>query len=206
MRKNLLLCLACILMLALPAFAQEKEMANPAAMPMTPPQPLSDDLFKWMVGEWEGWSTSPMGKSQDWQKIEWALDNQFIVIHYTAKTTEPNQEAMKAMADAAKMSKADMDKMQNMGYKGMGPMTINPQTGEVTAMWFDNMRGSYKGKGKREGNKITMTWEGPMGARTDTTEKVSEDKMVVTYTNKEPDGKVTEGRTEFTRKKGASKT
>ncbi len=179
MRKNVLLSVACILLLAMSALAQDKEVAKDA-MP-APPAPLADDLFQWMVGEWEGSSTTAMGKSQDWQKVEMSLDNQWVTTHYTA-----NMGAMK--------------------YKGMGPMTINPATNEVTGYWFDNFRGVYKGMGKRDGNKITMTWEGPMGTRTDTTEKVSQDKMVVTYTNKEPDGKVSEGRTELTRKKMAGKT
>jgi hypothetical protein len=205
MRKNLLLSLVCILLLAMPAFAQEKEMAS-EGMPTAPPAPLADDLFNWMVGEWVGTSTSPMGKSQDWQKVEWALDNQYILIHYTAKTTEANPEAMKAMAEAMKMSEADMKKMQDMVYKGMGPMTLDPKTGEVRAMWFDNWRGNYKGSGKREGNKLVTTWESPRGSETRIFEKVGDDKLVVTFKGKDPTGKDVEGRTELTRKKAASKT
>lgn len=180
MRKMPWFSLACLVTLALSAFGQEKEAAKDA-MAMTPPAPLADDFFTWLVGEWEGTTTSPMGNSQDWQKVELSLDNQFLMTHYTAR-------------------------MPEMTYKGMGPLTINPATGEITGYWFDNWRGVYKGTGKREGNKVTMTWEGPMGTRTETTEKVSEDKVVTTFKNKEPDGKVMEGRTELTRKKGAGKT
>jgi hypothetical protein len=179
MRKMLLLSLAAILIVALPAFAQEKEAAK-EAMPM-PPAPLADDLFKWLVGEWEGATSSAMGNSQDWQKFELGLDNQFLMMHYTAQMAEGT-------------------------YKGMGQTTINPATGEITGYWFDNWRGVYKGTGRREGNKVNMTWEGPMGTRTETMEKVSDNKLVVTFTNKEPNGNVTEGRTEFTRKKAVGKT
>jgi len=210
MRKTLVLTLACAAILALivsplPTVAQEEKKMTQEAMPMTPPKPLADDFHTWMVGEWEGWSTSPMGKSQDWQKIDWELDNQFVIVHYTAKPTETNPEGMKAMAEAMKMSKEDMDKMAKMAYKGMGPMTINPQTGEIVGYWFDNWRGAYKGTGKREGNKITMNWEGTMGTSERTIEKVSDDKMVMTYKEKDPSGKVMEGRTELTRKKAAAK-
>jgi hypothetical protein len=205
MRKSWVLSLVCILLLAGSVLAQEQKAA-PEAMSMMPPQALSDDLLTWMVGEWEGWTTSPMGKSHDWQKIEWALDNQFIIMHYTAKTTEPNQEAMKAMAEAMKMSKEDMEKMQNMVYKGMGTMTLNPQNGELMAMWFDNMRGTYKGTGKREGNMFVTSWESPMGTETRTIEKAGEDKMVMTFKGKGPTGEDMEGRTELTRKKGAGKS
>jgi hypothetical protein len=205
MRKYLLLSLACVLLLVMPAFAQEKEMAN-EAMPTAPPTALTDDLFKWMVGEWEGTTTSPMGKSNDWQKVEWALDNQYIIVHYTAKTAEANPEAVKAMAEAMKISEADVKKMQDMTYKGMGPMTLDPKTGEVRAMWFDNWRGAYKGSGKREGNKLVTLWEGTMGSETRTFEKVGEDKLIVTFQTKDATGKETEGRTELIRKKPASKT
>ena len=201
MRKYLLLSLACLALLAMPAFAQENE-----AMPTAPPAALADDLLQFMVGEWTGNTVSQMGKSQDWQKVEWVLDNQYLLIHYTAKTTEANPEAMKAMAEAMKMSEADIKKMQDMVYKGMGPMTLDPKTGEVRAMWFDNWRGAYKGSGKREGNKLVTMWEGPMGSETRTFEKVGEDKMVVTFKSKDPTGREMEGRTELTRKKTTSKT
>ncbi|MGH7454653.1 MAG: hypothetical protein ACRENG_25080 [bacterium] len=204
MRKILVLSLALTTFLALPLFAQEKEMAK-EAMPMTPPKPLEDDFHKWMIGEWEGLTTSPMGKAQDWQKVEWGLDNQFVIVHYTSKWIEMNQESMKAMAEGTKMSKEDMDKMKNMVYKGMGLFTLHPMSGDFNGYWFDNWRGTYIGTGKREGNKVMATWEGPMGTRTETLEKVSDDKMVVTFTQKDPSGKVMEGKTELTRKKVAPK-
>jgi hypothetical protein len=74
MRKTFILTLAFTAILALivsplPTVAQEKKDMAAEAMPMAPP-PLADDFFAWMIGEWEGWTTSAMGKSQDWQKIE----------------------------------------------------------------------------------------------------------------------------------------
>jgi hypothetical protein len=195
MRKVFVASFVLVAFLSLPLFAQ-----------MAPPQPLEDDLCKWLVGEWEGATTSPMGKSQDWQKVEWGLDNQFVIIHFKSKMTEMNPEAAKAMAESMKLSKEDMDKMAQMAYKGMGPLTVNPQTGEFTGYWFDNWRGTYKGTGKREGNKITMQWEGTMGTSERTIEKVGEDKMVWTFKEKDASGNVMEGRTELTRKKMADKS
>ncbi len=210
MRKTLVLTLACAAILALivsplPTVAQEKKDMAAEAMSMAPPPPLADDFFTWMIGEWEGWTTSSMGKSQDWQKIEWGLDKQFTIMHYTGKTTEMNPEFMKGMMESAKMSKADMDKMKNMVYKGMGVMTLNPMNNEFAGHWFDNWRATATGKGKREGNIITTTWESPMGTEMRTIEKVSEDKMVMTFKMKDSTGKETEGRTEFIRKKAAPK-
>jgi hypothetical protein len=84
MRKTLTLSLVFTACLTLAAFAQEEKKMTQEGMPsMTMPKPLTnDDFCKWMVGEWEGWTTSPTGKSQDWQKIEWGLDNQFLMTHY----------------------------------------------------------------------------------------------------------------------------
>jgi len=198
MKKLVSLVLVILAFIALPAFAQEQE-TKPETMSMTPPQPLADDLLKWMVGEWQGTTTMASGKSQDWQKVELGLDNQFVITNLTSKWTEINPEAMK-------MSKEDADKMKDMPYKGMGMMTLNPTTGEFVGHWFDNWRGTYTGTGKREGDKITATWQGAMGTRTETMEKVGADKMVITFSQKDPGGNVMEGRTEFTRTKGGAKS
>jgi len=88
----------------------------------------------------------------------------------------------------------------------MGMMTINPANDELAAYWFDNYRGTYKGTGKREGMKIVTTWESPMGSETRVIEKVSDDKMVMTFKGKDPTGKEIEGRTELTRTKMAGKS
>ena len=201
MKKISILLLAGLVLLSMPVLAQEKEKPKEAAPSMTPPKALEDDFCKWMVGEWEGWSQSPMGKSKDWQKVEYGLDNQFVMTHYTSKMTEMTPEQMKAMMDSYGMTKEQVEKMRDMTYKGMGPLTINPMTGEYVGYWFDNWRGTYKGTGKRESNKVTITWEGPMGTEVRTTEKVSDDKMVVSFKSKDPKGNLTEGRTELMRKK-----
>jgi hypothetical protein len=185
--------------------AQEKEKPKEAAPAMVPPQPLSDDFSDWMIGEWEGTTTSIMGTSKDWQKVEWGLDKQFLMTNYTSKTLGMTEEQKKKAAEMWGMSLEDIEKMTQMTYKGMGPMTMNPATGEYVGYWFDNWRGVYTGKGRREGNKVAITWEGPMGTEVRTTEKVSDDKMVVTFKSTDPKGNVMEGKTELTRKKAAGK-
>jgi hypothetical protein len=205
MKKTAVLLLVILFCLALPLFAQEKkEMAKEAAPSMTPPKALEDDLFTWMVGEWEGWDSSPMGKSQVWQKIEMDLDNQFVMIHYTGKTTEMTPEQMKMAAAAYGMPEDQAKSLIGTVYKGKGPMTINPQSGEIVAYWFDSMRGIYTGKGKRDGNKYSVNWEGPMGSSVMVVEKTSDDKMVMTFDQKDPAGNVMHSQADFTRKKMAT--
>jgi len=211
MKKLLIVGLVILLASSFSLIAQEKPKMETAVkavdkaemkgqMPeMTPPKPLSSDWYNWMVGEWEGTSESQMGKTKDWIKFEWGLDKQFVVMHYKGETVEPNKEMMKGMQEQMKMSDEDMKKMMEMPYKGMGVVTQDPKTGESMGYWFDNWRSVSKGKGKMEGaNKMTMVWEGAMGTETRTTEKVGDNKMVVTFKSSGPMGEF-QGKTELTR-------
>ena len=205
MKRNLMLVAAVLGVLSLPVLAQEQEKPKEAAPSMAPPSALADDMCAWMIGEWEGWTESPMGKAKEWDKFEWGLDNQFVIMHATSKTTEMSEEQKAKVMEAYSMSKDDVEKMIQMTYKGMGPLTMNPATGEYMGYWFDNWRGVYKGTGKREGNKVSVTWEGPMGKETRTTEKVDDNTMVIFIQSTDPMGNVTEAKTELTRMKAESK-
>ena len=177
MRKAVSFVLAFTICLALPLLAQDQEATKSESemAQMTPPQALSDEWSKWMIGEWEGWSESPMGKSKDWMKCEFGLDGQFVMMQITGT----------------------MD--NGLTYKGMGAQTVTP-AGEMVGYWIDNWRGMYEGKGKPEGNKITMVWESPMGKAERTMEKVSADKFTVLEKFSMPDGQMMESKSEMTRK------
>lgn len=216
MKKLLVLSLAFLVLISFSIFAQEKEMKMQKQelkgkmqeemgeeMPdMKPPQPLSSDWYNWMVGEWTGWSETPMGKTKDWIKFEWGLDKQFVVIHYKGEMVESNEEMMKGMQEQMNMSDEDMKAMMEMPYKGMGVVTMDPKSGGSIGYWFDNWRSISTGKGKMESaTKGTMVWESAMGTETRTTEKVGENKMVVTFKSSGAMGEH-EGRTELTRVMG----
>lgn len=207
MRKILIVVLALTVCTAMPLIAQEKEkeMAKEEMPSMAPPKSLDDDWSKWIVGEWEGQTETAMGKHQDWMKVELGLDNQFLITKYKSKMLEMTPEQMQAMKETMPMSDEDLKKMKEMVYNGLGLQTINPMTGEIVGYWFDSWRGIYKGTGKREGNKTTTTWEGPMGSSTRTVEKVNDNKIVVTFTETMPNGKVMEGRSELTRVEATTK-
>ncbi|MFQ6115176.1 MAG: DUF1579 family protein [bacterium] len=175
MRRLSIALFAMLVIIAMPLMAQEKEAAQ-EKQAMAPPEPLADEWSKWMVGEWKGWSESEQGKSKDWQKVELGLDGQFVMFQATSAIGE-------------------------MTYKGMGALTHNPETGESMGYWIDNWRGMYAGKGKREGNKLTMEWKGYMGTYNETIEKVSDDKFVTTYSFTDPQGNTSQGRGEMTRVK-----
>lgn len=216
MKKLLVLSLALLVLISISVLAQEKEMKmekqeemkadmgkGMQEMPdMTPPKPLSSDWYNWMAGEWEGYTQSHMGKSKDWLKIQYALGNQYMKMHYKGEMVEANEEKMKEWQEQMNLSDEQMEAMKNMKYEGMGLMTQDPKTGEGMGYWFDNWRSVSKGKGKMEGeNKMTMVWEGAMGTETRTTEKIGENKMVVTFKSSGPMGEF-EGKTELTRVMG----
>lgn len=205
MKRLSVVLLAVVVSISLPLLAQEKEIAKKEMPSMAPPEPLDDNWSKWIVGEWEGWSESAMGKAKDWMKVELGLDNQFLITKYKSKMTEMTAEQMQNIKKAMNMSNEEIEKMQSSGFKGLGIQTIDPTNGEIVGHWFDSWRNMSKGKGKLEGNKEIMEWSGEMGSGTRITEKVSDNKLVVTEKWTMPDGSVMEGKSEMTRKKMTTK-
>ena len=177
MNKFTFVILSLLLCFTLPLIAQEKEMDKKDAMAQmpAPPPPLDDDFMKWMVGEWKGFSESEMGKSEDWMKCEMGFGGQFMTIEY--KSEGP------------------------MGaYTGGGAFTLNQEDG-IEAVWIDSFRDISSGKGKRDGDVMTMHWDGKRGKATRITEKVSDDKLNVTNKWEMSNGMVMESKSEFTRVK-----
>ncbi|RMF67293.1 MAG: hypothetical protein D6743_05130 [Calditrichaeota bacterium] len=175
MKKTILFCM-CLLLVAVPLTAQEKA-DKPAEGEMSnygPPPPLDDAWTKWMLGEWQGTTKSPMGESTDWMKCELGLGGQFQMLTYKSQS---------AMGE----------------FTGLGAFTFVGD--EVRAYWMDSWRDMSEGKGKLEGNRMVMEWEGRMGHHTRTIERVSDDKMVIIAKWTSPDGQPMQARTELTRKK-----
>lgn len=145
------------------------------AQDYAPPPPLDDKHFGWLIGEWEGWSESPMGKSKDWMKCEMGLGGQFMLMHYK--------------------NESDMGM-----FTGMGAMTIGPD-GNIKAVWIDSWRSISSGTGTRDGDKTRMVWEGPMGQHVRVMTKVGDDKYVEEITMTGPDGGEMHAKSEMTRVK-----
>lgn len=194
MNKLMVAFLAVILFVALPAFGQEKEAVkkpmtkDKAKMEMDKgqeahmvPQPLDNEWANWMIGEWKGWSDGPMGKTEEWEKIEKGLDGQFLM-----------HDARSKMADGTE-------------YHGLGATTIQPKTGKVVGYWIDNMRGMYAGEGTKEGDTVTTSWKGYQGNFTRTMEKTGENSFKGTWKFEDPAGNAVEGTFEMTRVTGAEK-
>jgi len=172
MRKALPITLLLALCLAMPLFAGDE-----GEMPMGPPPALDEAAFGWMLGEWEGWTESPMGKSEDWMHCEMGMEGQFLIMQYKSKTP---------MGD----------------FQGMGALTLIDE--KLKGYWIDSWRSMSEGEGMIEGKKNTITWSGPEGSHTRITELVGEDKLVITF-NMEMGGQEVEVRSEMTRVKHMGK-
>lgn len=156
-------------------------LAATAALAQGPPQvsPIQDPFWDSLIGKWEGWSESQMGKSTDEVEFEWELQKQFFKTKVEAKSGE-------------------------MNYKMIGYSTKDPATGKITGYWFDTFRLVYTSTETREGNKVTMRIEGGPGPIERTYEKVGDDKLVGTFKVMTPNGPI-EGRSELMRKVKAPK-
>jgi len=139
-----------------------------------PPPPLDAKHFGWMIGEWSGWSESPMGKSKDWMKCEMGLGGQFMLMHYK------NESAMGT-------------------FTGMGALTIGAD-GNIKGVWVDSWRNISNGTGTVNGDKTKMVWDGPMGKHVRVLQRVGADKYVEETSMQGPEGEM-HGKSEMTRVK-----
>lgn len=163
------------------------------------PPPLTDDWTRWIVGDWEGAGESDSGKGTGTAHIELALSGQFLIHRGEAKITELNPEYLKKHMHA---TDEEIERFKRSGYQSLEIYTRDQETGEVIGFLFDNLRCMAKGRGNREGFKEVMEWEWRTGQRsTRITERVSDDRLVVTEKTPNPDGSVMEDKGEMVRSK-----
>ncbi|NUO81821.1 hypothetical protein HUU05_17255 [candidate division KSB1 bacterium] len=155
-------------------------LTSVAAFAQAPPAPIQEAMWESLVGKWEGWTESPMGKSTDEVEFEWELQKQFFKTKVEAKSGD-------------------------MNFKIVGYSTTDQKTGKISGHWFDSMRGVYTSTETHEGNKIILHIEGGPGPEERIYEKVGNDKLVGTIKFVTPDGKTLEGRSELVRKVKAAK-
>lgn len=165
MRKTLvpfILVLAVVLAFcaALPAAAQQKaeqkvqEKASAGSETFKALAPVDAPLFKWLVGQWQGWSKSPMGETTDYMRYEMDLAGQFLVLHYKSS-------------------------FGGMGvFFGTGYITVL-EDGTLTGFWVDSRRTMSRGKGSIEGDVMTMEWGDEAGVYRRVTEKVDENTFTI---------------------------
>jgi hypothetical protein len=193
-------------MVILPSCAinKEKEMAKESRPSVFLPKPVDDDWSKWLVGEWEGSGESNAGEGKGWVQIELGLNGQFLIMKGEAKITQITPEQIQYLKKTLHASDEDIEKFQSSTFKELQIHTIDPKTGEIIGYLFDSLRCIATGTGKRQGNKEIMEWKwsgSGQGTSIRITEKVSDDKLVITEKYTLPDGSTMEDKGEMTRKK-----
>lgn len=173
------------------------------------PKPLDDDWNKSLVGEWEGSGESSAGKGKGRTKIELGLNGQFLIMKGEAEITEITPEQKQYLKETMRASDEDIAKFQSSTFKSIEIHTIEPKTGEIIGYLFDSFRCIAKGTGRREGNKEIMQWQwsaqGQGASSVRITEKVSDDKFIITEKYTMQDGSIMEDKGEMIRKKGTTK-
>ena len=117
---------------------QEGEMGGGEQEQHAPPPPLEDKWLDLCVGEWE-WTGKMWMEGQEMpymatEKVEWKLNHQFLVTHYTAPMG-PGQPS----------------------FEGLGIQRSTPDTNEYTLWWFDINGEPSVFKGKLEGDTLVAT-------------------------------------------------
>jgi len=204
MKKIFVILLVLMVILASCAKIQEKEPAKDSALSVFLPKPIDDEWSKWLVGEWEGVGESNAGKGKGWVKIELGLNGQFLIYKGEAEITQMTGEQKQYLKETLHATDEDIEKFQSSTFKELQIHTIDPKTGEITGYLFDSLRCIAKGRGKRDPNKEIMEWEwsgAGQGTSIRITEKVSDNKLIVTEKYTLPDGSTMEDKGEMTRKK-----
>ena len=91
-----------------------------------------------------------------------------------------------------------------MPYRALEIYTVDPRTGEAVAYLFDSLRCVARGVGKCVGQRQVIEWDWSVcgqGTSTRTTEKVGDDKLLITEKTVWVDGTVSEAKAVMVRKK-----
>jgi hypothetical protein len=178
------------------------ETTTEAKRPLFFPQPLSDDWSKWIVGEWEGAGESNTGQGKGVERIEFALNGQFLICRGDAAITEIAPEHADYLRRNMRASDEEIARFKREGYQSLQLFTVDQTSGEVVGYLFDSLRCIATGRGKREGDREAMEWKWANGQKsTRITEKVSDDRMRVIQRTPMPDGSVMEEKGESVRRK-----
>lgn len=79
-----------------------------------------------------------------------------------------------------------------------------PGRKQIIGYYFDSMRCIAEGRGRRQGNKEIMEWQWSVsgqGTSVRIREKVSDDKLIVTWKHTMPDGRIMKEKMVLTQKK-----
>jgi hypothetical protein len=188
------------------AMDQEKK----SVLSLGQPKGLDDEWSRWLVGEWESSGESDVAGFKCWVKgtgrvkMELGVGEQFLVVTKQGEVAHISDEYLQYLRQNMHASEDQIEKLRTMKFAEVDFRTIDPRTGGIVAYLFDSWRCVATGTGTCDGNKEVIEWKwsaGGQGTSVRTTERVSEDKLVVTEKYTLPDGGTMEDRAQMVRKK-----
>ena len=219
MKRLSILLLVAMVGISPCAINEERETPKGSGSTSFQPEPLDDDWFKWLVGEWKVASgessvadeSGKVGKidldelGAGGFKIELGLNGQFLIMESWAETGEMTPDQIKYFKDTLNASDEDIERLKSNPFKSLLIHTIDPKTGERLGYLFDSMRCVAAGKGRLEGNREIIEWVWSATAQGATsvsiTEKINDNRFTYNHKYILPHGNKMEDKVEFTRKK-----
>ena len=192
------------------AMEQEKKSAGQGVPSLAPPQGLDDEWSRWLIGEWESSAESDLPGFKCWvkgtgrMKAELGLGGQFLVLTKQGGVAQVSDEYVEHLRRNMHTPEEEIEKLRQMKFAEVDYRTIDPRTGAIVAYLFDSWRCVATGTGQCDGKKETLEWKwsaGGQGTSIRTTERISNDRFVVTEKYTLPDGGTMEDRAQMVRVK-----
>jgi hypothetical protein len=189
---------------------QEKESAGQSVPSLTPPKGLDDEWSRWLIGEWESAAESDLPDFPCWvkgrgrMKAELGVGGQFLVVTKQGGVDQLSDDYVQHLRRDNHAPEEEIEKLRQMKFAEVDYRTIDPRTGAIVAYLFDSWRCVATGTGRCDGNKEIIEWKwsaGGQGTSIRTTERISQDKFVVTEKYTLPGGGAMEDRARMVRRR-----
>jgi hypothetical protein len=190
---------------------QEEKAAQKNEPSLAPPRGLDDEWSRWLIGEWEVAAESDLPGFQNWvrgtgrMKAELGVGGQFLVMTRQGGVARLSDEYVQHLRQDLHTPESEIEKLRTMKFTEVDFRTIDPRTGAIVAHLFDSWRCIATGTGTCDGHKEVVEWTwsaGGQGTSVRTTERIDQDKLVVTEKYTLPDGGTMEDRVRMTRVTG----
>jgi hypothetical protein len=192
------------------AMEQEKKKVQENVPPLTPPQGLEDQWSRWLIGEWDIAAESDLPGFACWVKgtgrvkAELGVGGQFLVVTKQGEVARLSDEYVQHLREKMHASEDQIEKLRTMKFAEVDYRTIDPRTGGIVAYLFDSWRCVATGTGTCDGNREVIEWKwsaGGQGTSIRTTQRLGNDKLIVTEKYTLPDGTTMEDRVVMARKR-----
>lgn len=186
------------------------EQENKSVVSLGQPKGLDDEWSRWLVGEWESTAESDLAGFKCWVKgkgrvkVEFGVGGQFLVVTKEGEVARISDEYLQHLRENMHTPEQEIERLRQMKFAEVDYRTIDPRTGAIVAYLFDSWRCVATGTGTCDGKTEVIEWKwsaGGQGTSVRRTERISEDKFVVTEKYTLPDGGTMEDRAQMVRTK-----